>query len=103
MNHKIDSNIYNPDCSGPHPEDAGPQLEDAKPQPEVEGTAPKSPTVVFNITGDAAEHGMDGNDDAILDLAHIQGAMPPRGGQSRPSTPTGRRQRDSNLSLQPTR
>ena len=42
---------------------AVPQLEDAEPQPEVEGTAPKSPAVVFNITGDAVEHGMDGNDD----------------------------------------
>ena len=68
-----------------------PQLEDAEPQPEVESTAPKSPAVVFNITGDAVEHGMDRNDDDILNLAHIQGAMPPRGGQHRPSTPTGGR------------
>ena len=82
----------NPENRGPHPEVAVPQLEDAEPQPEVEGTAPKSPAVVFNITGDAVEHGMDGNDDDILNLAHIQGAMPPRGGQHRPSTPTGRRQ-----------
>ena len=81
----------NPENRGPHPEVAVPQLDDAEPQPEVEGIAPKSPAVVFNITGDAVEHGMDGNDDDILNLAHIQGAMPPRGGQHRPSTPTGRR------------
>ena len=73
-------------------EDAGPQLEHAESQPEAADTASKSPAVVFNITGDASEHGMDRNDDVIVDLARIQGAMSPRGGQHPPSTPTGRLQ-----------
>ena len=82
----------NSEVKAPHPEDAGPQLGDAGSQPEAADTAPKSPAVVLNITGDAPEHGMDGNDDDIVDLARIQGAMSPCGGHHRPSTPAGRRQ-----------
>ena len=65
----------------------GPQLEDAGPQPEVTDTTPKSPAVVFNITGDSVEHGMDGNDEDILHLAGIQNGMPPAERPPRPSTP----------------
>ena len=82
----------NPEIKAPHPEDAGPQLEDAGSQQEAAVTAPKSSAVVFNITGDAPVYSMDRNDDIIMDLARIQGAMSPRGEQHRPSTPAGRRQ-----------
>ena len=65
----------------------GPQLEDAGPQPEVTDTTPRSPTVVFNITGGSVEHGMDGNDEDLLHLARIQNEMPPAERPPRPSTP----------------
>ena len=41
-------------------------------QPEDTDTTPRSPAVVFNITGGSFEHGMDGNDEVLLHLAGIQ-------------------------------
>ena len=65
----------------------GPQLEDARPQPEVTDTTPRSPAVVFNITGGSVEHGMDCNDEDLLYLASIQNGMSSAERLPRPSTP----------------
>ena len=65
----------------------GPQLEDAGPQPEVTDTTPRSPAVVFNITGGSVEHGMEGNDEDLLHLGRIQNEMSPAERPPRPSTP----------------
>ena len=45
-------------------------------QQEVTDDTPKSPAVVFNITGNSTEHGMDGNDEDLVNLARIQDGIP---------------------------
>ena len=62
-------------------------------QQEVTDGTPKSPAVVFNITGNSTEHGMDGNDEDLVNLARIQDGVPPvvhpcPRPPSTPSTPT---------------
>ena len=57
-------------------------------QQEVIDDTPKSPVVVFNITGNSTEHGMDGNDEDLVNLARIQDGIPPVVHHRPPSTPT---------------
>ena len=57
-------------------------------QHEVIDDTPKSPAVVFNITGNSTEHGMDGNDEDLVNLARIQDGIPPVAHHRPPATPT---------------
>ena len=45
-------------------------------QQEVTDDTSKSPADVFNITGNSTEHGMDGNDEDLVNLARIQDGIP---------------------------
>ena len=66
----------------------GTKPEAIKLQQEVTSGAPKSPPVVFNITANSIDHGMDGNDDDLINLARIQGELSPAVSPRRPSSQT---------------
>ena len=72
----------------PHAPAGGTKPEAIKLQQEITGGAPKSPPVVFNITANSIDHGMDGNDDDLINLARIQGELPPAVSPRRPSSLT---------------